>query len=41
MSLLHRNSKVSAMLKKDNSAGSMEWDGRSNHTYHAQCDQGR
>ncbi len=27
MSLLHRNSKVSAMLKKDNSAGSIEWDG--------------
>ncbi len=27
MSLLHRNSKVSAMLKKDNNAGSIEWDG--------------
>ncbi|MDP1842326.1 MAG: rod shape-determining protein MreC [Sediminibacterium sp.] len=27
MSLLHRNSKVSAMLKKDNTAGSIEWDG--------------
>jgi rod shape-determining protein MreC len=27
MSLLHRNSKVSAMLKKGNSAGSLEWDG--------------
>lgn len=27
MSLLHRNSKVSSMLKKDNSAGSIEWDG--------------
>lgn len=27
MSLLHRNSKVSAMLKKDNSTGSIEWDG--------------
>ncbi len=27
MSLLHRNSKVSAMLKKDNYAGSIEWDG--------------
>jgi rod shape-determining protein MreC len=27
MSLLHRNSRVSAMLKKDNSAGSVEWDG--------------
>jgi rod shape-determining protein MreC len=27
MSLLHRNSKVSAMLKKDNVAGSLEWDG--------------
>lgn len=27
MSLLHRNSKVSAMMKKDNSAGSVEWDG--------------
>lgn len=27
MSLLHRNSKVSAMLKKDNTTGSIEWDG--------------
>ena len=27
MSLLHRNSKVSAMLKKDHNAGSIEWDG--------------
>ncbi len=27
MSLLHRNSKVSAMLKKDNNTGSLEWDG--------------
>lgn len=27
MSLLHRNSKVSAMLKKDNNLGSIEWDG--------------
>lgn len=27
MSLLHRNSKVSAMLKKDAVAGSLEWDG--------------
>ncbi len=27
MSLLHRSSSVSAMLKKDNSAGSIEWDG--------------
>ncbi len=27
MSLLHRNSKVSAMLKKDKNAGSIEWDG--------------
>lgn len=27
MSLLHRNSKVSAMLKKDNISGSIEWDG--------------
>jgi len=27
MSLLHRNSKVSAMLKKDSNAGSIEWDG--------------
>lgn len=31
MSLLHRNSKVSAMLKKDNSAGSIEWDGVDPH----------
>lgn len=29
MSLLHRNSKVSAMLKKDAVAGSLEWDGAS------------
>jgi rod shape-determining protein MreC len=28
MSLLHRNSKVSAMLKKGNMAGSVSWDGR-------------
>jgi rod shape-determining protein MreC len=28
MSLLHRNSKVSAMLKNDNNAGSLEWDGK-------------
>ena len=27
MSLLHRNSRVSAMLKKDHIAGSIEWDG--------------
>lgn len=27
MSLLHRNSKVSAMLLKDNIAGSVDWDG--------------
>lgn len=27
MSLIHRNSKVSAMLKKDNNTGSLEWDG--------------
>ena len=27
MSLLHRLSKVSAMLKKDNNSGSIEWDG--------------
>lgn len=27
MSLLHRNSKVSAMLKRDRIAGSIEWDG--------------
>jgi rod shape-determining protein MreC len=27
MSLLHRNSKVSAMLKRDRVAGSIEWDG--------------
>jgi rod shape-determining protein MreC len=27
MSLLHRNSKVSAMLKKDGNSGSIEWDG--------------
>ena len=29
MSLLHRNSKVSAMLKRDRIAGSIEWDGKS------------
>ncbi len=29
MSLLHRSSRVSAMLKKDNNAGSIEWDGTS------------
>lgn len=28
MSLLHRNSKVSAMLKRDKIAGSIEWDGK-------------
>ena len=28
MSLLHRNSKVSAMLKRDRVAGSIEWDGK-------------
>ncbi len=28
MSLLHRNSKVSAMLKRDNNFGSIEWDGK-------------
>ena len=28
MSLLHRNSKVSAMLKRDKVAGTVEWDGR-------------
>jgi rod shape-determining protein MreC len=28
MSLLHRNSKISAMLKNDNNAGSIEWDGK-------------
>lgn len=27
MSLLHRNSRVSAMLKKDHTTGSVEWDG--------------
>lgn len=27
MSLLHRNSKVSAMLKKDHNSGTIEWDG--------------
>jgi rod shape-determining protein MreC len=31
MSLLHRNSKVSAMLKKDNQTGSIEWDGSDAH----------
>jgi rod shape-determining protein MreC len=29
MSLLHRNSKVSSMLKKDGNAGILEWDGKS------------
>ena len=29
MSLLHRNSKVSSMLKRDRIAGSIEWDGKS------------
>lgn len=29
MSLLHRNSKVSAMMKRDRIAGSIEWDGKS------------
>jgi rod shape-determining protein MreC len=28
MSLLHRNSKVSSMLKKDNISGTVEWDGK-------------
>ncbi len=28
MSLLHRNSKVSSMLKKGNISGSVEWDGK-------------
>jgi rod shape-determining protein MreC len=28
MSVLHRNSKVSSMLKKDNNAGTLEWDGK-------------
>ena len=31
MSLLHRNSKVSSMLKKGNITGSVEWDGRDPH----------
>lgn len=31
MSLLHRNSKVSAMLKKNNQTGSIEWDGSDAH----------
>jgi rod shape-determining protein MreC len=31
MSLLHRNSKVSSMLKKGNVAGSVEWDGKDPH----------
>ena len=31
MSLLHRNSRVSAMLKKDNNLGSIEWDGVDPH----------
>jgi len=28
MSVLHRNSKVSSMLKKDNNSGTLEWDGK-------------
>ena len=32
MSLLHRNSKVSAMLKRDKIAGSIEWDGENPYT---------
>jgi rod shape-determining protein MreC len=32
MSLLHRNSKVSAMLKRDKIAGSIEWDGADPYT---------
>jgi rod shape-determining protein MreC len=32
MSLLHRNSKVSAMLKRDKIAGSIEWDGLDPYT---------
>ena len=32
MSLLHRNSKVSAMLKRDRIAGSIEWDGKNPET---------
>jgi rod shape-determining protein MreC len=32
MSLLHRNSKVSAMLKRDKIAGSIEWDGTDPYT---------
>ncbi len=31
MSLLHRNSKVSVMLKKDKTSGSVEWDGVDPH----------
>ena len=31
MSLLHRNSKVSSMLKKGNITGSVDWDGRDPH----------
>jgi rod shape-determining protein MreC len=31
MSLLHRNSRVSAMLKKNNSSGDVEWDGSDPH----------
>lgn len=31
MSLLHRNSKVSSMLKKGNMAGTVEWDGKDPH----------
>lgn len=32
MSLLHRNSKVSAMLKRDRVAGSIEWEGKDPYT---------
>jgi rod shape-determining protein MreC len=32
MSLLHRNSKVSAMLKRDKIAGSIEWEGADPYT---------
>jgi rod shape-determining protein MreC len=32
MSLLHRNSKVSAMLKRDKIAGSIEWEGEDPYT---------
>lgn len=31
MSLLHRNSKVSSMLKKSNISGTVEWDGKDAH----------